>query len=64
MIKKFILFVIFIVIAMFVIFKYSDYNLNRTVAACMVAQGQTEKSFDAEKSRKFCKEEIKKQKNK
>ncbi len=49
---------------MFIIFKYSDYNLNRTVAACMVAQKQTEKSFDAEKSRKFCKEEIKKQKNK
>ena len=64
MIKKSILFVIFILIAMFVIFKYSDYNLNRAVAACMVAQGQTDKSFDAEKSRKFCKEEIKKQKNK
>ena len=63
MIKKFILFVIFVAIGMFVIFKYSDYNLNRTVAACMVAQKQTEKSFDAEKSRKFCKEEIKKQKN-
>ena len=64
MIKKIILFVIFVAIGMFVIFKYSDYNLNRTVAACMVAQGQTEKSFDAEKSRKFCTEEIKKQKNK
>ena len=63
MIKKFILFVIFIVIAMFIIFKYSDYNLNRTVAACMVAQKQTEKSFDAEKSKKLCKEKIIKQKN-
>tara|TARA_B100000953_G_scaffold91441_1_gene74542 strand:- start:315 stop:509 length:195 start_codon:yes stop_codon:yes gene_type:complete len=63
MIRKFILFVIFIVIAMFIIFKYSDYNLNRTVAACMVAQKQTEKSFDAEKSKKLCKEKIKKQKN-
>ena len=64
MIKKVILFVIFIVIAMFVIFRYGDYNLNRTVAACMVAQKQTNKSFDAEKARKFCKEEIKKQKSK
>ena len=64
MIKKVILFVVFIAIAMFVIFKYSDYNLNRTVAACMIAQGRTDKSFDAEKSRKFCKEEIQKQKNK
>ena len=48
---------------MFVIFKYNDYNLNKTVAACMVAQKQTTKSFDAEKARKFCKEEIKKRKN-
>ena len=63
MIKKIILFVIFIAIAMFVIFKYSDHNLHRTVAACMVAQKQTSETFDAEKSKKFCKEKIKKQKN-
>ena len=61
--KKKILFVIFIVIGMFIIFKYSDHNLNRTIQACMVAQKQTEKSFDAEKSKKLCKEKIKKQKN-
>ena len=48
---------------MFIIFKYSDYNLNRTVAACMVAQKQTSKSFNPEKAKKFCKEKIKKQKN-
>ena len=63
MIKKIILFVIFIGIGMFVIFKYSDHNLNRTVAACMVAQKQTSEIFDAEKAKKFCKEKIKKQKN-
>ena len=61
--KKKFLFVVFVVIAMFIIFKYNDYNLNKTVAACMVAQKQTTKSFDAEKARKFCKEEIEKQKN-
>ena len=63
MIKKIILFVIFVAIGMFVIFKYSDYNLNRTIQACMVAQKQTSEIFDAEKSKKFCKEKIKKQKN-
>ena len=63
MIKKIILFVIFVAIGMFVIFKYSDHNLNRTVAACMVAQKQTSEIFDAEKAKKFCKEKIKKQKN-
>ena len=63
MIKKIILFIIFIVIAMFIIFKYSNYNLNRTIQACMVAQKQTSETFNAEKSKKFCKEKIKKQKN-
>ena len=62
--KKKLLFVAFILIAIFVIFKYSDHNLNKTVGACMVAQKQTNKSFDVDKARKFCKEEIKKQKNK
>ena len=61
--KKKILFVIFIVTAMFVILKYSDHNLDRTVAACMVAQKQTSESFDFEKAKKFCKEEIKKLKS-
>ena len=63
MIKKIILFVIFLAIGMFVIFKYSDHNLNRTIQACMVAQKQTSETFDIEKSKKFCKEKIKKHKN-
>ena len=63
MIKKFILFVIFVAIGMFIIFKYSDHNLNRTVSACIVAQKQTSEIFDAKKAKKFCKEKIKKQKN-
>ena len=63
MIKKIILFVIFTAIGMFVIFKYSDHNLNKTIQACMVAQKQTSEKFDAEKAKKFCKEKIKKEKN-
>ena len=62
--KKKLLFAVFIVIAIFVILKYSDHNLNRTVSACMVAQKQTNKLFDPEKARKFCEEEIKKLKSK
>ena len=62
--KKKLLFVAFILIAIFVIFKYSDHNLNKTVGACMVAQKQTNKSFNADKARKFCEEEIKKLKSK
>ena len=63
MIKKIILFVIFLVIGMFIIFKYGDHNLNRTIEACMVAEKQTSETFDAEKSKKLCKEKITKQKN-
>ena len=62
--KKKLLFTAFILIAIFVILKYSDHNLNRTVGACMVAQKQTNKLFDPEKARKFCEEEIKKLKSK
>ena len=40
--------------------KYSDHNLNKTISACVVAQKQTTKSFDLNKSKKFCEEKIKK----
>ena len=61
--KKIILFVIFVAICMFIIFHFSDHNLNRAVAACIAAQKQTSESFNHEKAKKLCKEEIKKQKN-
>ena len=63
MINKIILFVIFVAVAMFIIFKYSDHNLNKTIQACIVAEKQTSETFDAEKSKKICKEKITKQKN-
>ena len=62
MIKKIILFVIFIVIAMFVISKYSDHNLEKTISSCVIAQKRTSISFDIEKAKKFCEEKIKKTK--
>jgi len=39
---------------------FGDYNLKRTVSACIVAQKQTSKSFDPQKAKKFCEDEIKK----
>ena len=62
--NKKLLFIAFIAIAWFVNFQYSNNNLNKTVGACMVAQKQTNKSFDPKKARKFCEEEIKKLKSK
>ena len=59
---KMILLVIFGIIALYIFqINNSDYNLNRTISACMVAQKQTSESFDVDKARKYCEEEIKKQ---
>ena len=60
--KKNILLVIFIIIGMIAIFNFSDYNLTRTVSACVAAQQQTSASFNYEKAEKYCEEKIKKEK--
>ena len=58
---KMIVLIIFGIIALYMVqTKYSDYNLNKTISACIVAQKQTSKSFDLKQSKKFCEEEIKK----
>ena len=60
---KMIVLIIFGIIVLFIFqIKNSDYNLNRTISACMVAQKQTSKTYDREEARKFCTEEIKKSK--
>jgi len=41
---------------------FTEYNLGKSISACVVAQKQTSESFDLEKSRKFCEEKIRKQK--
>ena len=38
----------------------SDYNLNRTISACVVAQKKTSELFDIKKAKKLCTEKIKK----
>tara|TARA_B100000029_G_scaffold162642_1_gene158699 strand:+ start:380 stop:586 length:207 start_codon:yes stop_codon:yes gene_type:complete len=51
-----------IIIIYFLKTGFSEYNLERTVSACILAQKQTSKSFDLEKSKKYCEEEVKKEK--
>ena len=60
--KKNILLVIFIIIGIIAIFNFSDYNLTRTISACVAAQQQTSESFNYEKAEKYCEEKIKKEK--
>ena len=40
---------------------FSEYNLKRTISACVEAQKRTTESFDRAKSKKFCEENIRKQ---
>ena len=39
---------------------FSDYNLKKTVSACILAQKQTSQSFDPKKAKELCEEDIKK----
>ena len=56
--------VILIILGVFALYlfqsKNSEYNLNKTISACIVAQKQTSSTFDLNKAKKFCEEEIKK----
>ena len=61
MIKKFILFVIFVAIGIFIISKYSDHNLKKTISSCVIAQKRISNTLDIEKVKKFCEEKIRKQ---
>ena len=55
------LFIIFAILALwFARFQYSDYNIKRTISACIVAQKQTSEKFDPKEARDFCKEQISK----
>ena len=61
MIKKIILFTIFIVVAYFFISKYSNHNLTKAISSCVIAQTRTSNTPDIEKAKIFCEEKIKKQ---
>ena len=61
---KFIVAMVGIVIVYIYFFKekFSEYNLDKSISACIVAQKRTSDTFDLEKSKKYCEEEVKKQK--
>tara|TARA_B110000196_G_C20500336_1_gene366439 strand:- start:301 stop:495 length:195 start_codon:yes stop_codon:yes gene_type:complete len=64
MIKNILIF-LFIVIGMLVILNFSDHNLKRAIDACLAGSQKLSKSkiTDLEEARKFCAEEIKKNKD-
>ena len=58
---KTILFILIAIIALwFVRNQYSDYNINKKISACIVAQKQTSEKFDPKKAKEYCVAQIKK----
>ena len=41
---------------------FSEYNIEKSISACVMSQKMTSESFDLEKSRKYCEGQVKKQK--
>ena len=39
---------------------FKEYNLKKTISACIVAQKQTSESFDPEKAKKMCEKRMQK----
>jgi len=54
-------FILFVIIVIYFLRTYfSEYNLKRTISACILAQKGKSESFDTEKAKKFCEEKIRK----
>jgi hypothetical protein len=64
--RKNIFIIIFIILGLYVILDFKDYNLKRAVDACLAGSQKLSKSkiTDLDEAKKFCEDEIKKNKNK
>ena len=61
---KNILIVIFIIVGLYVVLDFRDHNFKRAVDACLAASQKLSKSkiTDLDEAKKFCEEQIKKEK--
>ena len=64
--KKIIPKVIFIVVAIVLIYflktNFAEYNIEKSISASVLGEKRTSESFDLKKSKKYCEEQIRKQK--
>jgi len=58
--KNIILLIVGIVLLLVTRTTFKEYNLKKTISACIVGQKQTSKSFDPEKAKEMCEKRIKK----
>ena len=60
--KKILNYLIFIIIALILLYfarnNYKDFNINKTISACVLAKIQTNENLDKDLIKKKCKEEI------
>jgi len=65
--KKFLNIVIFIIISVILLYfarnNYKEFNINKTISACILAKKQTSTNFDKDLAKKKCEEDIKKSLN-
>ena len=59
---KNILIVIFIIIGLYVVLDFRDHNFKRAIDACMAGSQKLEQPMTLEEAKKFCEEQIKKNK--
>ena len=63
--KKNILILLFIILGMYLVLDFRDHNFKRAVDACLAGRQKLSESkiTDLEEARKFCEDQIKKNKN-
>ena len=65
--KKILNYLIFIIIAIILLYfarhNYRDFNINKAISACVLAQIQTSDNFDKDAVKKKCEEDIRKSLN-
>ena len=54
--------ILFGIIALYYFLKtnFKEYNIEKSISACIVAKKRTSESFDLEEAKKFCEKEIRK----
>jgi len=64
--KKNIKIIIFLIIAILALYftksNYSDYTLEKSISACVIAQKQKSKNMSAKEIKEFCEKEVNKNK--
>ena len=59
---KNILIIIFIIVGLYIVLDFRDHNFKRAIDACMAGSQKLEKPMTLEEAKKFCEEQIKKDK--